>query len=189
MMECKELFDVADTTGEEGFAPVHVCPHFSLVASGTARTETRPISCRVEVARAGGKQKSNGLTGCMQHACICAMDMSPRHMALHILYLTDAIQLLARHTCHIAFFISRSLAMTLMGSVSPVAFLRRVRRPDLTELQSDCNVWLTPTPTPTHFASGVSSRMKTFHFFSSPMVDLPVVQESVFALASSLMIG
>jgi hypothetical protein len=105
---------------------------------------------------------------------------------MHTLYFRIRSSTSAGSTHHIAFFISRSLPMTLMGSVSPVAFLLLSGGTTGAEPSPGYNAWLTPTPT--HFASGVSSRMKTFHFFSSPMVDLPVVQESVFALASSLTI-
>ena len=38
-------------------------------------------------------------------------------------------------------------------------------------------------------ASGVSSRMKTFHFFSSAMVDFPVVHLSEAARAASLCVS
>lgn len=71
---------------------------------------------------------------------------------------------------YMAFFISRSWFMTLMGSFSPVALLSVSYR----------RVWQA------HISSGRSRRMKTFHSFSSPMVDLPVVQLSFCAVASSL---
>ena len=41
-------------------------------------------------------------------------------------------------------------------------------------------------PLRTHLASSVSTRMNTFHFFSSAIVDLPVVHESFSALAARL---
>lgn len=74
-----------------------------------------------------------------------------------------------------AFFISLNLPITPTGSVFPVAFLHSVSLPSLCRERKS-----------THCASGVSSRIKTFHFFSSPMVDLPVVQLSFCAFSISL---
>lgn len=76
---------------------------------------------------------------------------------------------------HALFFISLSFPMTLTGSVSPVAFLCRCQPLELLG-----------TLHPTHCASGVSRRMKTFHVFSSAMVDFPVVQLSDWARDASL---
>ena len=65
------------------------------------------------------------------------------------------------------FFISLSFAITFKGSDSPVAFLK-----EPSALFAELRVL-------THFASGVSSLINTFHFFSSPIVDFPVVRESL----------
>ena len=76
------------------------------------------------------------------------------------------------------FFSSLNLPITSYGSLLPVAFLQIA--------MIDQRIHLAILAVVTHCASGVSSRMKTFHFFSSPIVDLPVVHESCAAREARL---
>ena len=75
-----------------------------------------------------------------------------------------------RPPLYILFFISRNLVITCTGSDSPVARLSKV-----SAYQVDSSILAT------YFASGVPNLMNTFHFFSSPIVDFPVVHESLCA--------
>lgn len=91
-------------------------------------------------------EQSRGLISCKALRQSNQCRAAPHQMTMGGWHVTAV--LIHDHGFYMLFLSSRRPAMTLSGSVSPVAF----------------------------WASGVSRRMNTFQRFSSPIVDLPVVQ-------------